>query len=141
MSVQEKNTWIWAAISFIGYVVYVAIVAARGRGMPLAEVEYVWPLIWTFVAMIAAMVVGRIVVGIISPREPILPDERDREIDRFGYRIGYMFGGLGFLAALILAMVEADHFWIANTIYFGCFLSGFLGALAKIVAYRRGFQR
>jgi hypothetical protein len=39
-----------------------------------------------------------------------------------------------------MAMVELDYFWIANVIYLAFHLSAILGAAAKIVAYRRGFQ-
>ena len=39
-----------------------------------------------------------------------------------------------------MAMAEADHFWIANVIYLAFVLSAILGSIAKIVAYRRGFQ-
>jgi hypothetical protein len=141
MSAEEKNTWTYALLSFVAYVVYIAIVAARAQSVPVADVAYIWPLIWTFVATIIAMVVGRIVIRVVWRGEPMLPDERDRQIDRFGYRIGYMLGGLASGAALILALVEVDYFWIANTLYFGCFLTGFVGAVAKIVAYRRGYQR
>jgi hypothetical protein len=38
-------------------------------------------------------------------------------------------------------MTKADYFWIANTIFLGCFLSGLIGALVKIVVYRVGFRR
>jgi hypothetical protein len=43
------------------------------------------------------------------------------------------------VAALVLAMAEADHFWIANAVYLAFVLSALLGSAAKIVAYRRGF--
>jgi hypothetical protein len=44
------------------------------------------------------------------------------------------------VAALLMAMAEWDHFWIANVIYLAFVLSAILGSVAKIVAYRRGFQ-
>lgn len=47
---------------------------------------------------------------------------------------------IGALAALVLALAEADHFWIANVIYLAFALSAVLGSVAKIFAYRRGFQ-
>lgn len=141
MSAEEKNTWFYAAVSFVAYVAYVVTVLARSRGIPIVEVDYIWPLVWTFVAMMIGMIGGRIAIGLIWRRDSMLPDERDRQVDRFGSRIGYTLGGLVSGAALILAMVEIDHFWIANTLYLGCFLTGFLGALAKIVAYRRGYGR
>ena len=141
MSAEEKNTWIYAVISFAAYVAYLGIVAERAQGTPIADVAYIWPLIWSFVAMMVAMIAGRIIVRMLWRGEPLLPDERDREIDRCGYRIGFTIGGLAMVAGMILAMVEVDYFWIANAIYFGCFLSGFIGAVVKILVYRRGFAR
>ena len=40
----------------------------------------------------------------------------------------------------VMAMAELDYFWIANLIYLAFVLSAILGSVAKIVAYRRGFQ-
>ena len=37
-------------------------------------------------------------------------------------------------------MAEVGHFWIANAVYLCFVLSAVLGSVAKIVAYRRGFQ-
>jgi hypothetical protein len=53
---------------------------------------------------------------------------------------GQSFVAVGGVAAQLLAMTEADHFWIANVIYLTFMLSALLGSVAKIVAYPRGFQ-
>ena len=45
---------------------------------------------------------------------------------------------IGGLAGLVLAMVEADWFWIANAIYLGFVLSAMLSSATKIGLYRRG---
>jgi len=45
---------------------------------------------------------------------------------------------LGGLAALVLALVEAPHFWIANAVYLAFVLSAVLGSLARLGAYHRG---
>ena len=42
---------------------------------------------------------------------------------------------------MLLALGEADHFWIANAVYLGFTLSGVVGAVAKIVTYRTGLRR
>jgi len=73
-------------------------------------------------------------------REECLDHGGDREIYRFGEYIGQSFVVIGGVAALLMAMAEWDHFWIANVIYLTFVLSAMLGSVAKIVAYRRGFQ-
>ena len=47
--------------------------------------------------------------------------------------------GFATLLPLGLAMAEVDYFWIANSIYLACVVSGVVTAVVKIVAYRRGF--
>jgi hypothetical protein len=37
-------------------------------------------------------------------------------------------------------MAEVPHFWIANAVYLAFTLSAILGSVARIFAYRRGFQ-
>ena len=39
-----------------------------------------------------------------------------------------------------LTMAELDYFWIANAIYLAFVLSALLGSMAKLMAYRHGFQ-
>ena len=38
-----------------------------------------------------------------------------------------------------LALAEAPHFWIANTMYLVFVLAAICGAAVKLVLYRRGF--
>lgn len=47
---------------------------------------------------------------------------------------------IGAVTTMLLAMTEADYFWIANAMYLAFVLSSLLGSVTKIFAYRRGFQ-
>ena len=58
-------------------------------------------------------------------------DQRDREINRFGEYVGQSFVVIGGVAALVLAMAEADHFWIANALYLAFVLSAVLGSVGE----------
>ena len=69
-----------------------------------------------------------------------MADERDREIDKMGKHVAQSFVAIGSVGALLMAMVEWDHFWIANLLALGFFLSAMSEALAKVIAYRRAFQ-
>lgn len=140
MSFEEKSAWIMGIVAAVSYGVYVAVVLGLAGIMPLDEVPYVAPLLGTVGASIAASIALRILMGIFSPKEAGMKDQRDREIYRFGEYIGQSFVLIGGVAALLLAITEADHFWIANVIYLMFFLSAILASAAKIVAYRRGFQ-
>ncbi|MEW9872064.1 hypothetical protein [Arthrobacter sp. HS15c] len=140
MSFEEKSAWIMGVVAVGSYGVYLAIVLGLAGTMPLVDVPYVAPLLWTVGASIALSIALHILMGIFSPKEAGKKDQRDREIYRFGEYIGQSFLVIGGVAVLLMAMLEADHFWIANVIYLAFFLSAILGSVAKIVAYRRGFQ-
>jgi hypothetical protein len=140
MSFEEKSAWIMGVAAVASYGVYLAIILGKAGAMGLAEVPYVAPLLWTIGASIAASVALHAVIGIFSPRDAGKKDQRDREIYRFGEYIGQSFLVVGGVAALFMAMAEWDHFWIANVIYLAFVLTAILGSVAKIVAYRRGFQ-
>lgn len=139
MSYDEKNTWVYGVVALVGYATYLAMVLGRMQGTPVADVAYIAPMLWTIGACILVSILASIVIAIRWPREANLRDERDREIDRAGTNVGQSFLVFGLLAALILAMVEADHFWIANVAYLGFALSAVLGSAAKLGAYRGSF--
>jgi cell division protein FtsW (lipid II flippase) len=141
MSFEEKGTWVSLLVTVGTYVAYLIIILGRADGAPLTEVSYVSTLLWTIGIAIGLQIIGRIAVAVAKPSEADKSDVRDKEINRFGDYVGQSLVVVGGLAALIMAMAEVDHFWIANTLYLAFVLSGILAAVTKLVAYRRGFQR
>ncbi len=139
MTFEEKNTWIYAVVTVCSFAVYVAVILGRAHGMPFHHVPYVAPMLWSIGGGVAASILGHIAVGIAWPEDCDKKDQRDRDIQQFGDLIGMSFVVVGGLAALVLSMVRADHFWIANAVYLGFVLSALLGSAAKLCAYRRGF--
>ncbi|MBO1269024.1 hypothetical protein [Arthrobacter cavernae] len=139
MSFEEKSAWIMGVLAAGTYAAYLVIVFGMAAGAPLAEVPYVAPMLWTIGASIAVSIVLHILIRIASPKDAG-KDQRDKEIYRFGEYIGQSIVVIGAVAALLMAMAEFGHFWIANAIYLAFVLSAILGSVAKIVAYRRGFQ-
>ncbi|OKI58281.1 hypothetical protein [Streptomyces sp. MJM1172] len=138
---QEKRAWIMGVVAILGYAVYLAVVlAGSGGGVPLAEVAYIAPLLWTVGGAIVVSIALNIAVAIASPGEADAKDQRDKEIARLGDYTGQSFLVIAAVAALALAMAEADYFWISNAIYLGFVLSAVLGSAVKLAAYRRGFQ-
>ncbi|SEC14997.1 hypothetical protein SAMN04489727_2745 [Amycolatopsis tolypomycina] len=135
---EEKNAWILGFAAVVSYAVYLVLVLGRAGGRPLAEVPYVAALLWTVGTSIVATIVLSIVVAIVS--KDGAKDQRDHEIGRLGEHVGHSFVVIGAVAALLLAMAEAPHFWIANVIYLAFTLSALLGSIARIFAYRKGFQ-
>jgi hypothetical protein len=140
VALEEKRAWIMTLVTVVGYAVYLLIVLSRTGGEPLAEVPYVATMLWTIGAAIVVTIVLSIAAELTSPKDSRRKDERDREIDRFGEYIGRSFSAIGGVSALVLAMAEARYFWIANAVYLCFALSAMLSSVAKIFAYRRGFQ-
>jgi hypothetical protein len=140
VGVEEKRAWSMAVVSAIAYAVYVVIILSRAGEGSLTGVSYVAPLLWTVGSAVVIEIVLNIAMTIREPKGSKLKDQRDLEIGQFGDHIGQSFVVIGGVATLVLAMAEADHFWIANTMYLAFSLSAVLGSLAKMAAYRQGFQ-
>src|SRR3954447_5448377 len=138
VSHEEKRAWILGVAAIVSYAVYLVVILGRAGERPLAEVPYVATLLWTVGASIVASIVLSILAAVISKDGG--KDQRDREIGRFGEYVGHSFVVIGAVAALLLALAEAPHFWIANAVYLAFTLSAILGSTARIFAYRRGFQ-
>ncbi|WP_212832443.1 hypothetical protein [Catellatospora sp. TT07R-123] len=140
MAFEEKRAWIMIAVTVAAYSVYVAVVLGRAGQTPLAEVPYAGTLLWCVGAAIVGAIVLYIAAAIASPADADRKDQRDREIHRFGEYTGQWFVLAGAIAALAMAMLRVDQFWIANGIYLAFVLSSLLASVVKIVSYRRGFQ-
>lgn len=139
MSSEEKSSWIYAAVSAAVPLVYFAIILGKLSGTDAAKIAYVWPMLTAIGLGIAANIVLNIVAAIASPKEAGKKDERDKEINRLGDYAGFYVMSICAIVPLGLAMVKADQFWIANSLYLAFVLAAVTSAIMKIVAYRRGF--
>jgi hypothetical protein len=150
MSFKEKMVWVGLVVTVGVGAAYFAVVGSMYDGGPVSEMDYQWWLMGAVGVTIAAMIVGAIVMAIGtavaaevtgqgSVKDINREDERDKSIDRRGELVGYYVSSLGVVAALALAMLRQDQFWIANVLYMGCLLGSLAGAVAKLVFYRRGF--
>jgi hypothetical protein len=138
VSYEEKGVWVYLVTSAAAYLVYVAIVAGRVAGEPVAAVSYVPVLLWTAGASILASVIGRTLVETARPSDSRRGDVRDREIARAGGFTNRWFVVAGAAAGLAMAMARWDYFWIANVIYLGFVLWAIAGSVLRLAAYRRG---
>ncbi len=140
MAFMEKSNWVVLVVAVPTLLVYLALVVPQVLGKPLAEVDWVPPMIFAIVGFIVANVLGNVVAAVSNPREADKEDQRDKEIDHFGERVGSWPMIAGSIVALVLAMAGADHFWIANAIFLGGMAASVVSSIAKIAAYRGSFQ-
>ena len=141
MTFLEKSNWVVLVVAVPTLLVYAALVVPQLLGAPPAEVSWVQPMLLAIAGFIVANVLGNVVAAASNPREADKSDERDREIDRFGERVGNWLTIAGAVIGLVLAMAMADHFWIANAIFLGGMAAAIVSSVAKIAAYRGWVQR
>jgi len=150
MSFKEKMAWVSALVTAVVGAVYFGVVSARLDGAAVSEIDYKWWMIGAIGATIVASIVGAIVMAIATAIRAEITgegsvddvdreDERDKSIDRRGELFGYYVSSVGVLAALGLAWLRQDQFWIANALYLFCLVGAVVSSVAKIVFYRRGF--
>lgn len=141
MTFPERQAWAGLAVLVVVITGYVVTVLRLADGGPVSEVAYQQPLLWSLGGGILATIVVTIGISMIWHEGRNETDVRDKEIDVFARNISTAFMVIGGLAGMILAMLEADWFWIANVIYLCFALSAMLEGIAKIAAYRFGFQQ
>ena len=139
MSYEEKGQFVYLAATTIAYTAYVVLVLGQAGTTPLTEVDYQPILLWTIGGAIVGSIVGRMAIEMVRPSDSYREDVRDRDIGRFGEYVAGIVMGIGMIGPFVLALVEAHHFWIANAIYLVFVLQAIVGAVIKLVAYRRGF--
>jgi len=141
MAFLEKSNWVVLVVAVPTLLVYLALVVPKVLSEPIAEVSWVQPMILAIVGFVVANILGNVVAAASNPREADMNDERDREIDRVGERVGNWLIAAGAIVALVLAMAGADHFWIANAIFLGGMAGALVSSVIKIAAYHGSFQR
>lgn len=148
MSFEEKSTWITAISQLVVGIWYLAQIMGKAATTPVADIEYARELLVLIGASVALTVAATVVVAVFLAARAAAEggstdidrtDERDRSISRFAGNIGGYVLGVGMIPAMILAVLELEHFWIAHAILASFFVSELVTATIKIVAYRRGF--
>ena len=139
MSYEEKGQVVYLGVTTIAYGAYLVVVLQQLSTTPLLEIDYQPILLATIAVAIVGSIVGRIAIEMIRPSDTYREDVRDRDIGRFGEYVAGIVLGIGMVGPFILAMLEAPHFWIANAMYLVFVLQAIIGAVIKLIAYRRGF--
>ena len=138
MSYEEKGSLVYLVVVIGTYLGYVGVIVSRADGGSLADVAYRSPMVWSMGISIGLSILGRILIEIFRPSDTHKLDARDKDINRFGEYVGGSVLAIGMLGPFILTLLAANHFWIANAMYFVFALSAVVGAGAKLIAYRRG---
>ena len=138
MAKEEKGAWVMLFVTVAAYAIYVTVLLDRVDSGPVVGTPYSALMLSTILGSIVATILLNIFVSISTDPDGHKKDQRDREIYRSAEYIGHAFVIMGSVGALILAMRQADYFWIANVLYIGFVLSAVLSSITKIVMYRLG---
>jgi hypothetical protein len=154
MPFEGRVTWVNLLVSFAVPAYYASTIIGQLGATPVAQIAYQRPLITAIIVSIVLTIVGSILAGVGggiatgirkeltgegSMDEVGRSDERDKDINRRGELIGYYVSSVGVVAALALAMMRQDQFWIANSLYAGFVAAAIASGIAKLILYRRGF--
>ena len=138
MSFEEKGTWVYVVIAAALSAVYFALVLGQLPQTAADEIEFQVPMLVAIGVAIGLTIVANIVIAVAAPDDAGKRDQRDKDVNRYGEYVGGLVLGVAAIVPFLLALAEADHFWIANTIYLAFVVSTIAGSIVKIVAYRRG---
>lgn len=135
MAYEEKLTLGYlfvTATAFLGYVVWLL---PNFLSQPVAQINYVQPIL---IAIGVAIVASIVLTTFLSIGDKTR-DDRDKEIQHEGEYNAKFTIEIGAMVAFGLTLAKFDHFWIAHTLYIAMVLNAVLGAMMKIVLYRRGY--
>jgi hypothetical protein len=144
MTFGQRNAWVAAFVTPVAAVVHLAVVLPHLRDQPASEISWAGPMLWTIGATLLATIAGSILLSIVAAvvhRDVESEgDVRDRQIDHHGDRLAQAVTAFGAAGVLVLAMLEADHFWIGNALFLFGSIGATWGAIAKIRAYHGAFH-
>jgi hypothetical protein len=140
MTFSEKSSWVVLAVAMPVLLVYAVLVVPQLLAVPVDEVDWVPPMAFAVIGFVVANVLGNIVAAISNPAAAEQHDQRDTQIQQYGVRIGSWLVVAGACIALVLTMLEAPYFWIANALFLGGIAASITSSIAKIAAYRGTFQ-
>lgn len=116
------------------------ILISPNFGLQISEYQFAWPVLWSVLIGIVSAIALSIILSAFFGREleNAVNDERDDHINKKGdyYTQGFYIGG-GVLA-LVLAVLEQEHFWIALAIFVSFNLASLSASVAKLIMYRFG---
>ena len=138
MGYKERGTYIDLIVAVGVFAKYVLDIYRLQLEAPLTEVAFRDPMFYAILISVVATIILHIVYAILSGSKDTQEDQRDRQISRFGDWVGMFPLASGAMLGLLLAMFDQPHFWIANAIFVGFFVSSVVGSVVRLWAYRRG---
>ena len=139
MNYQEKTILIALPLDFIIFGAYgIWLIPQLSEG--IENIDYRTPVIFALVASVLLTIISQILLASFDHKQANVEDVRDKEIRRRanGYTLAFL--AAPYLFGLILAIAEADYFYIVHVMLFGGVLADIVTSLAQLRFYRRGIN-
>jgi hypothetical protein len=139
MTFHEKSEWAYAFAAFATATVYFAWLGIQLGNAPAADIDYRGAMLWTIGVSMLVHSLGTGIVRGSTPKGADKADLRDKEVNRRGDALSfYVFSSLAAIP-LVLALVNAPMFWVANVLFAAFAFTAVFGVVVKHVLYRKGF--
>ncbi len=119
---------------------YAAGVFDGPDGLATLGTMVLWFIAATIVGMIAAHIIGVIVLAIAEGGEEpdTTTDERDKAIEAKGEKVSNTLNGVGFLGGIVLMTFGLAIPVVIATMFVGCLGGAVVGNIVKLRAYAEG---
>lgn len=116
---------------------YFTLLALNLSDQAVVEFAYKPLMIATIVPLALLMAVTHGALAALAPRDAGERDERDRQIDWRAAHLGGYVLAVGVFGVLVLALLEAESFYVANALLLAWVLAELARQIARIVLYSR----
>lgn len=139
MTFIEKSTLATTLALVVVFGAYFALVLGPVAASPDRQGAFTGLLVQATVALTILAVVSQIVLAVLFRTQASTgQDERDRYIALRSERLsGYMLA-VGMFAGVVLAMLDAAAFWIAQALLAAWVIAEVAKGTSKLILYRRG---
>lgn len=137
MRFRETSAWMMVGTLLLAYGWYLLTVVRQLDGVAVADVEYQRTAVVAAIAVVILAAVSHIVLAATGRAGPKDGHTGVAAIRRYARSTGGVVIAAAAVLATVLAMVEADHFWIANVVIAGLVGAEVVAAGSEIAAYRR----
>ena len=149
MSFQERNIFAGLIVAIGFFVIYTQWVALPLRdggfagpdGAAALAKQTLWIMGGSIVVTIVMTILTEIGYAILTntPNPKQIVDERDRQIEKTGDRIGGHFAAVVFVGALIMLAMGTSLLWGIVIITYGFFFGALVSTIIRLVQHRRGY--
>jgi hypothetical protein len=137
MSYREKSAWVMAGTLIVAYGWYLTQVLGQLGGGAVTNIDYQGVALVAGIAVVALAAALHIILAATGSTRSADRTTGVAAIKRYARSAGAAVIAGAAVVAMVLSMIEADHFWIANVILAGLVLAELTASGSEILVYRR----